>query len=67
MPAKHVRPYSKGQKSNFRDREAIAEAVRRPTMFLPRRKSARSARIASRARAVGQICAFLLKRGITVR
>jgi hypothetical protein len=32
MPAKYVRPYSKGQKSDFRDAEAIAEAVRRPTM-----------------------------------
>src|SRR5262245_8885532 len=32
MPAKYVRPYSKGQKNDFRDAEAIAEAVRRPTM-----------------------------------
>ena len=30
-PAKYVRPYSKGQKNNFRDAEAIAEAVQRPT------------------------------------
>jgi transposase len=28
MPAKYVRPYSKGQKNDFRDAEAIAEAVR---------------------------------------
>ena len=27
MPAKYVRPYSKGQKNDFRDAEAIAEAV----------------------------------------
>ena len=27
MPAKYVRPYSKGQKNDFRDTEAIAEAV----------------------------------------
>ena len=27
MPAKYVRPYSKGQKNGFRDAEAIAEAV----------------------------------------
>jgi hypothetical protein len=26
------RPYSKGQKNDFQDAEAIAEAVRRPTM-----------------------------------
>ena len=32
MPAKYVRPYSKGQKSDFNDAEAIAEAVQRPTM-----------------------------------
>jgi transposase len=29
MPAKYVRPYSKGQKNGFRDAEAIAEAVQR--------------------------------------
>jgi hypothetical protein len=27
-----VRPYSKGQKKDFRDAEAIAEGVQRPTM-----------------------------------
>jgi hypothetical protein len=32
MPAKYGRPYSKGQKNDFRDAEAIAEAVQRPTM-----------------------------------
>jgi len=32
MPAKYVRPYSKGQKNDYRDAEAIAEAVQRPTM-----------------------------------
>jgi hypothetical protein len=32
MPARYVRPYSKGQKNDFRDAEAIAEAVQRPTM-----------------------------------
>ena len=32
MPAKYVRPYSKGQKNDLRDAEAIAEAVQRPTM-----------------------------------
>ena len=32
MPAKYVRPCSKGQKNDFRDAEAIAEAVQRPTM-----------------------------------
>ena len=32
LPAKYVRPYSKGQKNDFRDAEAITEAVQRPTM-----------------------------------
>ena len=32
MPAKYVRPYAKGQKNDFNDAEAIAEAVQRPTM-----------------------------------
>jgi transposase len=32
MAAKYVRPYSKGQKNDYRDAEAIAEAVQRPTM-----------------------------------
>jgi transposase len=30
MPAKYVRSYSNGQKNDFRDAEAIAEAVQRP-------------------------------------
>jgi hypothetical protein len=30
MPARYVRPYGKGQKNDFNDAEAIAEAVRRP-------------------------------------
>jgi hypothetical protein len=32
MNALYVRPYSKGQKNDFRDAEAIAEAVQCPTM-----------------------------------
>src|SRR5215468_6586379 len=40
MPAKYVRPYSKGQKNDYRDAEAIAEAVQRPTMKLVATKTA---------------------------
>ena len=40
MPAKYVRPYSKGQKNDFRDGEAIAEAVQRPTMKFVATKTA---------------------------
>ena len=32
MPTNYVRPYSKGDKNDYRDVEAIAEAVQRPTM-----------------------------------
>src|SRR5215813_217021 len=40
MPAKYVRPYSKGQKNDFRDAEAITEAVQRPTMKFVATKTA---------------------------
>src|SRR6476620_4808035 len=55
MPAKYVRPYSKGQKNDFNDAEAIAEAVQRPTMKFVATKSGAtgSAGAASGARAAG--------------
>ena len=40
MPAKYVRPYSKGEKNDYRDAEAIAEAVQRPTMKFVATKTA---------------------------
>src|ERR1700716_3082614 len=40
MPAKYVRPYSKGQKNDLNDAEAIAEAVQRPTMKFVATKTA---------------------------
>jgi len=40
MPGKYVRPYSKGQKNDYRDAEAIAEAVQRPTMKFVATKTA---------------------------
>jgi hypothetical protein len=36
----HVRPYSRGQKNDFRGAEAIAEAVQRPTMKFVATKTA---------------------------
>jgi site-specific DNA-cytosine methylase len=36
----YVRPYLKGQKNDFRDAEAIAEAVQRPTMKFVATKTA---------------------------
>src|SRR5215813_7469366 len=32
MPAQYVKPFLKGHKTDYRDPEAIAEAVQRPTM-----------------------------------
>jgi Transposase len=57
MPAKYVRPYSKGQKNDFRDAEAIAEAVQRPTMRFVATKTSEQTRLAGAtpgARAIGQ-------------
>src|SRR6201987_905351 len=78
MPAKYVRPYSKGQKNDYRDAEAIAEAGQRPTMKFVATKTADQLDLQAlhrgRERVVGQrtgiltqIRAFLLERGIAVR
>src|SRR5262252_5152569 len=78
MPAKYVRPYSKGQKNDFRDAEAIAEAVQRPTMKFVATKTAdqldlqalhwvRERFVGQRTGIINQIRAFLLERGIAVR
>ena len=78
MPAKYVRPYSKGQKNDFRDAEAIAEAVQRPTMKFVATKTAeqldlqalhrvRQRLVSQRTGIINQIRAFLLERGIAVR
>lgn len=78
MPAKYVRPYSKGQKNDFRDAEAIAEAVQRPTMKFVATKTAdqldlqalhrvRERLVSQRTGIINQIRAFLLERGVPVR
>src|ERR1043166_153601 len=78
VPAKYVRPYSKGRKNDFRDAEAIAEAVQRPTMKFVATKSAdqldlqelhlvRERLVSQRTGTINQIRAFLLERGIAVR
>src|SRR6201984_1107013 len=78
MPAKNVRPYSKGQKNDFRDAEAIAEAVQRPTMKFVATKTVeqldlqalhrvRERLVSHRTGIINQIRAFLLERGIAVR
>jgi transposase len=71
-------PYSKGQKNDFRDAEAIAEAVLRPTMKFVATKTAdqldlqalhrvRERLVSQRTGIINQIRAFLLERGVAVR
>jgi hypothetical protein len=78
MPAKYVRPYSRGQKNDFRDAEAIAEAVQRPTMKFVATKTAeqldlqalhrvRERLVSQRTSIINQIRAFLLERAVAVR
>ncbi len=59
MPAKYVRPYSKGQKNDFRDAEAITEAVQRPTMKFVATKTAEQSVKGSQA--LHRVRAFLLE------
>ncbi len=78
MPAKYVRPYSRGQENDFNDAEAIAEAVQRPTMKFVATKTAeqldlqalhrvRERLVSQRTGIINQIRAFMLERGIAVR
>ncbi len=78
MPAKYVRPYSKGQKNDFHDAEAIAETVQRPTMKFVATKTAeqldlqalhrvRERLVSQRTCIINQIRAFVLERGVAVR
>src|SRR5262249_39196271 len=78
MPAKYVRAYSKGQKNDFRDAEAIAEEVQRPTMKFVATKTAdqldlqalhrvRERLVSQRTGVVNQIRTFLLDRGVAIR
>lgn len=78
MPAKFVKPFLKGHKNDFRDAEAIAEAVQRPTMRFVAIKTTdqldlqalhriRDRLVSQRTGAINQIRAFLLERGISVR
>ena len=77
MPAKYVKPFLKGHKNDYRDAEACAEAVQRPTMRFVAAKTqeqldlqalhrVRARLVAERTATVNEIRAFLLERGITV-
>jgi len=78
IPAIYVRPFMKGQKNDYNDAEAIAEAALRPNLRLVKEKSREQldlqachrvrARLVSRRTAtINQIRAFLIEQGITVR
>jgi transposase len=78
IPAQYVKPFLKGHKNDYRDAEAIAEAVQRPTMNFVAIKTpeqmdllalhrVRSRLVGQRTGVINQIRGFLIERGITVR
>ena len=78
IPAQYVKPFLKGHKNDYRDAEAIAEAVQRPTMNFVSIKTpdqmdllalhrVRSRLVSLRTGVINQIRGFLIERGITVR
>jgi transposase len=77
MSAKFVRPFLKGNKNDYLDAEAIAEAVQRPTMrFVPVKTTGqldlqaihriRSGLVGRRTGIINQIRSFLQDRGVTI-
>jgi transposase len=78
IPAQYVKPFLKGHKNDYRDAEAIAEAVQRPPMQFVAIKTpeqmdllalhrVRSRLVSQRTGVTNQIRGLLLERGITVR
>lgn len=78
IPAIHVKPFVKGQKNDYNDAEAIAEAALRPNLRLVREKSqkqldlqachrVRSRLVSRRTATINQIRSFLIELGIAVR
>ncbi len=78
IPAQYVKPFLKGHKNDYRDAEAIAEAVQRPTMSFVAIKTpeqmdllalhrVRSRLVGQRTGTINQIRGFLIERGIIVR
>ncbi|AUQ99239.1 IS110 family transposase [Phaeobacter inhibens] len=78
IPAIYVKPFNKGQKNDYNDAEAIAEAALRPNLKTVSEKSqeqldlqalhrVRSRLVSRRTAAMNQIRAFLIEQGITVR
>lgn len=78
IPAIYVKPFIKGQKNDYNDAEAIAEAALRPNLPVVPEKSqeqldlqalhrVRSRLVSRRTATINQIRAFLIEQGITVR
>src|SRR5213082_1449984 len=78
IPAIYVKPFVKGQKNDFNDAEAIAEAALRPNLRFVQEKSqdqldlqachrVRSRLVSRRTATINQIRAFLIEQGIAVR
>lgn len=78
IPAKYTKPFNKGQKNDYNDAEAIAEAALRPNLKLVPEKSqdqldlqalhrVRARLVSRRTATINQIRAFLIEQGIAVR
>lgn len=78
IPAIYVKPFVKGQKNDYNDAEAIAEAALRPNLRTVQEKSqdqldlqachrVRSRLVSRRTATINQIRAFLIEQGIAVR
>ena len=78
IPAIYVKPFNKGQKNDYNDAEAIAEAALRPNLRTVSEKDqdqldlqalhrVRARLVSRRTATINQIRAFLIEQGITVR
>src|SRR5207247_10223158 len=75
IPAIYVKPFVKGQKNDYNDAEAIAEAALRPNLRVVKEKSqdqldlqachrVRARLVSRRTAAIHQIRAFLIEQGL---
>jgi transposase len=78
IPAVYVKPFAKGQKNDYNDAEAIAEAALRPNLRVVQEKTqdqldlqalhrVRARLVSRRTATINQIRAFLIEHGIAVR
>jgi transposase len=78
VPPTYAQPFRQGHKNDFRDAQAVAEAVQRPTTrFVPAKTDeqldlqalhrVRSRLVSERTAVINQIRGFLLERGIIIR